>query len=129
MLDGLKRKLAAMAISTTLKSLATSKDTRTTITGIVAAIVLAVPGLDFQKLLAGDVDQIAHLTAALLVAALGYLSTKPDADGKTTLLGAVAGALYAMAGSVEAIVTGTVIAALGHLTNKPAAELAPGKAK
>lgn len=125
MLDGIKRKIVATAVGSTLKSLAMSQDTRTTITGMIAAVVLAVPGLDLAKLIAGDPLQIAHLAAALCVALIGWLATKPQADGKATMAGAVAGSLYAMQGSVEAIVTGVVIAVLGYLTNKPTAPAAP----
>jgi hypothetical protein len=126
MLDGLKRKIAAGALSSLLKSLATSKDTRSTVTGLIAAAVLAIPGLDLTKLIAGDPAQVAHVGSALLVAMIGWLATKPRADGKTTLLGTAAGSLYAMQGSVEAITTGVIIAVLGHLTNKPAPSPSPG---
>jgi hypothetical protein len=119
MLDGIKRRLGGAALLSLLKSLASSADTRTTVTGILAGAVVALPGLELDKLLAGDPQQIARVVAGLLVAGIGYLATKPRADGKTTAVGAVAGALYACQGSVEAIVTGVVIAVLGHLTNKP----------
>jgi hypothetical protein len=122
MLDGLKRRLAATALSSLLKSLAISQDTRTTMTGLVAAAVLAVPGLDLPKLVAGDAVQIARVVSGLLVAWIGYLATKRGADGKTTLLGAAAGSLYAVQGSFEAVVTGVVIGVLGHLTNKPGSD-------
>ncbi len=118
MLDGLKRKVAAGAITSVLKSLATSKDTHTTITGMIAGAVLAVQGLNIDALIAGDPVQIAHAVAGVLVAGIGLLATKENADGKTTLLGVAAGALYAMQGSVEAITGGVVVAVLGHVTNK-----------
>jgi hypothetical protein len=118
MLDGLKRKIAATVLGSVLKSLASSPDTRTSITGVIAAVVLAVPGLDLPKLIAGDPMQIARVLAGLAVALIGYLATKPQADGKATLSGAIGGALYAAQGSVDAIVTGVVIALLGFLTNK-----------
>jgi hypothetical protein len=118
MFDGLKRKVAAGAIMSVLRSLATSKDTRTSITGIVAAGVLACKGLDVAALVAGDPVQIAHVISCVLVALIGVLATKENADGKTTLLGAVAGALYAAQGDVDTVATGVVIAALGHFTNK-----------
>ncbi len=117
MLDGLKRKVAAGAITSVLKSLATNKDTQTTITGMIAGAVLAVQGLNMEALIAGDPVQIAHVVACVLVAGIGLLATKENAEGKTTLLGIIAGALYSMQGSVEAISAGTVIAVLGHLTN------------
>lgn len=118
MLDGLKRKLAATAITSFLKSLATDKDTQTSITGIIAGAVLAIPGLDWSKIIAGDPGQIAHLASGLLLALIGVFATKENADDKTTLLGAFSGALYATQGSVEAVVTGVVIAVLGYFTNK-----------
>ncbi len=124
MLDGLKRKVAAGALTSVLRSLATSKDTQTTITGIIAGAVLAVQGLNMEALIAGDPVQIAHVVAGVLVAAIGLLATKENADGKTTLLGVIAGALYAMPGSVEAITGGVVVAVLGHVTNKA---IAPAK--
>jgi hypothetical protein len=120
-LDGLKRKFAATALTSLLKSLATDKNTQTTITGLIAGAVLAVPGLDVGKLISGDGSQIAHLVAGLLVAALGFLATKENRDGHTTLIGTVAGSAYAMQGSVESITTGVVLALVGYLTNKPTA--------
>ena len=120
MFDAMKQKFAALAIGSTLKTLATSKDTRTTITGIIAGAALAIPGLDWELLLAGDPVQIAKLVSGLLVALVGILATKRNADGRTTAVGAAAGALYAVQGTLEAVVTGLVVAVLGHLTNKPA---------
>ena len=121
MFDALKRKIAGNAIGSLLKSLATNNDTKTTITGIIAGAVLAIPGLDWSKVVAGDPEQIARLAAGLLVALLGYLATKIGHDGHTTLLGAGAGALYAAQGSVASITTGVIIAVLGYFTNKPPA--------
>lgn len=121
MLDGLKRKVAATAMGGMLKSLATSKDTQTTIAGVIAGAVLAIPGLDLAKVIAGDPGQIAHLAAGLSVALIGILATKENQDGHTTLLGTVSGALYATSGSIEAITTGVVIALAGYFTNKPTA--------
>ncbi len=118
MFDGLKRKVAAGAITSVLRSLATSRDTQTSITGIIAASVLAYKGLDVAALVAGDPVQIAHVVSCVLVALIGVLATKENADGKTTLLGAVAGALYAAQGDVDTVTTGVVIAVLGHFTNK-----------
>jgi len=108
-----------------LRSLATSKDTQTSITGIIAAAVLAYKGLDMQALIAGDPVQIAHVASCVLVAIIGVLATKENADGKTTVLGAIAGALYAAQGAVGNVTTGVVIAVLGHLTNKAAAAKGP----
>lgn len=122
MLDGLKRSLAGAAIASVLKSLATNTDTKTTITGILAAAMLAIPGLDWSKVVAGDPVQIAHLGAGLLVALLGYLATKPGHDGHTTFAGVAAGSLYAAQGSIEAITTGLIVAVLGYFTNKPVTE-------
>ncbi len=118
MFDGLKRKVAAGAITSVLRSLATSKDTQTTITGIVAAAVLATKGLNVERLVAGDAFQIARAISCVLVALIGVLATKESADGKTTLLGAVAGSLYAAQGDVDTVTTGVIIAVLGHFTNK-----------
>jgi len=125
MLDGLKRKFAAGALMSVLRSLATSKDTRTTITGMIAAAVLATKGLNAEQLLAGDPIQVAHAISCVLVAMIGVLATKENADGKTTLLGVVAGALYAAQGSVDTITTGVVIGVLGHLTNKAVTKSLP----
>ena len=119
-MDGIKRKIGASVLGSVLKSLATSKDTQTTITGIIAGAVLAIPGLDLAALVAGDAGQVARVVCGLLVAMIGWMATKHGADGKTTLIGVVGGALYASQGSVEAVVTGVVIAALGYFTNKPA---------
>ena len=119
MLDGIKRKLAAISLMSVLKSLATSNDTKTTVVGLLAGAVLLIPGLDMAQLLAGDPGQIAHVGASLLVAVLGFLATKERHDGHTTLVGTAAGALYAMQGTVETIVTGLIIAILGYFTNKP----------
>jgi hypothetical protein len=120
-LDKLKRTIAAKAIMSLLESLAASKDTQTTITGILAGAVLAIPGLDMGKIVAGDPGQISHLVAGLLVAGLGFLTTKENHDGHTTLIGTVAGSAYAMQGNVESITTGVVLALLGYLANKPTA--------
>jgi hypothetical protein len=119
MLDGLKRKVAATAVGALLKSLATSNDTKTTIVGIVAGALLAVPGLKMDALVTGDPVAIAHVVAGLLLAVIGYLATKPGNNGSTSLVGVMAGTLQASSGSVEAITTGLVIAALGYFTNKP----------
>lgn len=119
MFDGLKRKMAASAGKSLLRSLATDKNTQTTITGLLAAVILAVPGLDLEQVIAGDPAQIARLIAAALVAVIGFLATKYKADGKTSLIGVVAGTLYASAGTLEAAITGTLIAAIGYFTNKP----------
>lgn len=121
MLDGLKRKIAATAVTSFLKSLATNKDTQTTIAGAIAGAVLAIPGLDMSKVIAGDPGQIGHLAAGLGVALIGFLATKENCDGHTTMLGTVAAAAYASSGSVEAVITGVVIAGLGYFTNKPVA--------
>ncbi|HWQ55677.1 MAG TPA: hypothetical protein VN442_18465 [Bryobacteraceae bacterium] len=120
MLDGLKRKMAAVGVMGMLRSLASDKNTQTTITGVIAGAIVALPGLDMAKVIAGDPGQIAHLVAGVAIAALGFLATKENMDGHATLLGTVAGALYAMQGTLETLMTGVVIAALGYFTNKPA---------
>jgi hypothetical protein len=119
MFDGLKRKLAAEGIVSVLKSLAGSNDTKTTITGIVAGAVVAIPGLDWSQVLAGDPMSIARLLSGFVIAQVGYLATKPGHDGHTTALGTVAGALYAVQGSLQSVITAVVIALVGYLTNKP----------
>lgn len=106
-----------------LKLLVSNKDRQTTFIGVLAAAVLAVPGLDLSKLFAGDWVQLAHLTAALLVAAIGWYAIKAKSDGKTTFLGTLAGGLYACSGTVEAVVTGGMVALAGYLTNKAPAEV------
>lgn len=125
MFDGLKRKIAATALGSLLKSLATNKGTQTTIVGLLAAAVLTIPGLDLGKLLSGDPVQIAHVISGVLVFFIGLVATRERANGKATALGTVAGALYAVQGSVEAVVTAVVIALLGYLTNQPTAPKTP----
>jgi primosomal replication protein N len=120
--DGIKRKVAASVVTSFLKSLATSKDTRTTIVGLIVGAVLALPGLDIEALISGDPNQVAKVAAGLGIWAIGFLTTKENADGKTTLVGTVTGALYASQGSVEAVITGVVIAVLGYFTNKQVAK-------
>lgn len=122
MFDALKRKLAGSVMTDLLKSLAKSQDTHTTITGLIAAAVLAVPGFDPAKILAGDIPEIARVVAALLVAVIGYYATKPGKDGMTTALGAIAGALYSVQGDITSVATGATIFVLGHLTNKVVAQ-------
>jgi hypothetical protein len=119
MLDAVKRKIGAAALGSLLRSLAESADTKTTIAGVAAGAVIAIPGLSLDGLLAGDPGMIGRLVAGLLVAVIGYLATKKGHDGQTTAVGAVAGVLQASSGSVSAITTGVVIALLGYLTNKP----------
>lgn len=118
MLDGVKRRVAGVAMGAMLKSLASDKDTRTTITGLIAGAIVAIPGLDWSKVIVGDPAQIAKLVSGLLIALIGFWATKANRDGATTAAGAAAGALYAASGTVESLVTGVIIAALGHLTNK-----------
>jgi hypothetical protein len=120
MLDGMKRRVAATALGSLLRSLATSNDTKTTIVGAIAGAMLAIPGLDLQKVIAGDTASIARVVAGLLVALIGYLATKQGQDGNTTVLGAIAAALQIQAGSVQSVVSAVVIAAMGYFTNKPA---------
>jgi primosomal replication protein N len=127
MFDGMKRKIAATALSALLKSLATSHDTKTTIIGLIAGTILAVHGLDLTALISGDPLQVAHVLSGVCVAAIGFLCTKENADGKTTLVGVLAGALQAASGSVDAIITGLVLAVLGYITNKPGSAALPPK--
>ncbi len=122
MFDGIKRKIAATALGSILKSLATDKNTATTITGIIAAAVLAIPGLDLTKLVEGDPAMIAKVAAGLAIAIIGFLATKEQKDGTTTFVGVVAGALYAASGAVDAVTTGLTLAVVGYFTNKPVAK-------
>lgn len=124
MLDGLKLTLAAKALGSLLKSLATNKGTQTSITGLIAGAMLAVPGLDLRKLLEGDTVQIAHIAAGLVVWGIGILATRKGHDGTTSLLGVIGGALQASSGQMQDLTIAIVIAVLGHLTNKPVAEAA-----
>lgn len=122
MFDGLKQKLAAAALGSVLKSLATSKNTQTTITGLIAGAVLAVPGLDLRQLLSGDPVQLAHVAAGLVVWAISVLATRTGHDGSTTFLGAVAAALQASSGQAGDITTGIVLFLVGYFTNKPTSQ-------
>ena len=119
MLDGLKLKIGGSVLGSVLKSLATNKDTQTSITGVLAAAMLAIPGLDLSKLLAGDPLQLAHIGAGLLVALIGWWATKRQHDGDATAAGALAGVLYASTGQISDIATGAIVALLGYYTNKP----------
>ncbi len=119
MLDVLKRKLAVSILGSALRSLATSKDTQTSIAGILAGAVVAVPGFDLGRLLAGDWMIAAHVAAGLAVALLGIWSTRANRDGHCTLVGILGAALYGCSGQVSDIVTALVIALAGYLTNKP----------
>ncbi len=119
MLDSLKLKLAAGVLGAALRSLATDKNTQTNFAGMAAAVVLAVPGFDVHKLITGDILQIAHVAAALVVWAIGVLTTRAGHEGTTSLLGVIAGALQGCSGQVNDVTTGCVIALLGYLTNKP----------
>ena len=116
MFDGLKRKVAAVALVDLLKSLATSKDTQTTIAGMIAGCVLTIPGLDLSRLIAGDPHQIALVLSGVAVWFIGLLATKEHHDGHTTALGVVAGVLQLCIGNV---VTAVTLALCGYLTNKP----------
>ena len=105
-------------LGSALKGLAGNADTRTTIAGVMAAAVLAKQGLNLERLIEGDLTQVALVIAALLVAVIGRLATHRNADGKTTILGVVAGALMAASGEMASVTTGVVIAVLGYYTNK-----------
>ncbi len=120
MLGKLKRRIAAAALGSLLKSLARDKPTSTTISGIIAGAILAVPGLDLTALIEGEPSQVARVVAGVLVATLGYLAGKETAGGRKTLVGVIAGAAYSVQGSLEALTTGVVIALLGYFTGQPA---------
>ncbi len=119
MFDGLKLKIAGSALGSLLKSLATSKNTQTTITGLIAGAVLAIPGLDLAKLIAGDPVQIAHVAAGLVVFLIGLLATRKGHDGSTSVLGVIGGVLQASSGQIQDLTVAIVILLLGHVTNKP----------
>jgi uncharacterized membrane protein len=119
MLNNLKIRIAASALGSVLKSLATSKNTQTSITGMIAGAVLAVSGLDLRLLLQGDPVQIAHVVAGVLLMVIGILATRKGHDGSTTMLGVIAGVLQASSGQVQDLTVGVIITVLGHLTNKP----------
>lgn len=121
MIGFLKRKIAAAALKSFVRSLARSKDRQTSAVSALAAIILEIRGLDWDKLISGDPYQIAHLVACAAIWYIGRLATKPQADGKATFAGVVGGALYAVAGSVEAITTAVTIALVGYLSGKPVA--------
>ncbi len=125
MLETLKLKLACSAVNSALRSLATNKDTQSTIAGILAGAVISVPGFDLSKLIAGDSVQIAHLVAGLLMALIGLWATKARRDGQTTSAGALAGVLYSLSGQINDVIVGVVIALLGFYTNKPVAPPTP----
>lgn len=115
MFGKLKLTVAAAFVRSTLNSLATDKNTQTTVAGMLAAAVLAIKGLDFGKLLAGDPQQIALVTSGLAVALCGFLATKENHDGHTTFFGVVAGASQAFIGNFTAAIA---LALCGYFTNK-----------
>lgn len=117
----LKTKIAGSALASLLKSLASDPKTNTTIVGILAGAVLAVPGLDLSALISGDPAQIARVSSGILVAGIGALAGRAGHDGHTTLLGVLAGSLQASSGQLAGITTGVVLALCGYLTNKPVA--------
>jgi hypothetical protein len=123
MLDGLKLKLAGAALGSVLKSLATNKNTQTTITGLIAGAILVIPGLNLGQLIAGDPVQIAHLAAGLVVWAISILATHKGHDGTTTVLGVIGAVLQGSSGQIQDLTVAVVIALLGHLTNKPVAKV------
>lgn len=128
MLDKLKFKIAGGLAMTFLRSLATSKDTQSTLIGILAAAVVAVPTFNLSALLAGDLGQLTSVGSALAIALIGWLATKPGHDGSTTLLGAVAGGLHVLpTQTVESVSSAVILAMVGYVTNKPTATTAQPK--
>ncbi len=115
MFTKLKLTLAATAIMSLLKTLQTDKGTQTTVAGMLAGAVLAIRGLDVAKLLAGDPQQIALVASGLAVSLVGFLATKENHDGHTTLLGAIAAASQAFVGNFTAAIA---MALCGYFTNK-----------
>jgi hypothetical protein len=121
MLDGLKRKIAGSVVNGLLASLANSPDTRSTVAGLVSAVVLNLH-LDTAKLISGDPHQIATLVSGMCVAGIGFLATKENKDGHTTLLGVIAAAAQATVGDFTSALT---IGLCGYFTNKPVIPVTP----
>jgi hypothetical protein len=117
MLDGLKRSIAARFLTSLLTSLATNKDTQTTVAGLLAGAVLGIKDLNLSALIAGDPHQVATLVSGLALWGIGYLCTKANRDGQTTLLGVLAAAAQASIGNFTAALT---LGLTGYLTNKKA---------
>jgi putative Mn2+ efflux pump MntP len=119
MFNGVKRKLASVAIGSVLKSLATDNRTKTTITGVIAGTIVAL-GADLDKVIAGDPQEIARIGAGLALMFLGRIATKENADGKATLVGTIAATAYAYSTALTDIVGAVIIAVMGYFTNKSA---------
>lgn len=113
----LQSNIVLRLLSSLLSFFAKNDDTRTTTAGAIAAAIIA-SGIDPQKLAEGDVHTIAQAIAAVAVMLLGYLATKKGADGTTTGVGALAGAMYAAAGDVSSVIVGVVLFLAGYFTNK-----------
>jgi hypothetical protein len=126
MLDALKLRVAAAVVKDLVRSLATDKNTQTTVVGAIAGVLLAIKDLDWAKLLAGDPQQIAMVASGIAVWGIGYLATKENHDGHTTLLGVLAAAAQAYVGNFTAAAT---IGLCGYFTNKavPARTAEEGK--
>lgn len=71
----------AHLIKGVLRGLAKSSDTQTTVLGLVAAGLLA-SGIDWNKLVQGDPDQIGLLVGTVVAILFGYLTNKPDKNKK-----------------------------------------------
>jgi hypothetical protein len=115
MLNGLKRSIAARFVGNFLASLATSKDTQTTVAGALAGAVLAIKGLNLSALIAGDPRQYALFISGIAVGGIGWLATKANQDGSTTLLGVIGAAMQASMGDFTAALT---VGLTGYFTNK-----------
>jgi hypothetical protein len=64
-----------------LGRLTASNDTKTTVLGIAAAGLLAA-NLDWGRLFHGDSVQLGQAAGALVAAAIGYYTNKPDTPKK-----------------------------------------------
>lgn len=73
MLDTIKASIAKGMLG----KLADDHDTKTTALGVVAAGLLAA-NIDWSKLFKGDGTEIGKVVGALVVAAIGYYSNKPN---------------------------------------------------
>lgn len=116
MFGTLKRKIVASFLWSFLKSLATDKNTQTTVAGWLAGTVIAIKGINPDQLLAGDPAQLGVLLSSIAVAAMGQLATKENRNGHTTVVGVIAGVTQLYIGDFT---NALVIALCGYFTNQP----------
>lgn len=124
MFDGIKRNIAGGVVRNFISSLATSKDTQTTIVGAIAAVIISINGLDWSKLLSGDANQIALVISALAVWGVGVMTTKENSDGHTTILGIIAASAQAYIGNFSTALT---VGLCGYFSNKLPQSSPPAK--